>query len=158
MLPALLFVALLESIVIYRILNISFKRSFECCCRANIRSTFIGMPLGYFVSLGFFLLANVLLKDIAPKIDLYNTNTLDVFTMHALMSGKMQYYDYHLYILSTMFMLIPYYYASVYIEKTSLQRNLPDIDKKTVFHAAITMNRWSYLLIGVLLLILYFIT
>lgn len=156
MFGALLLVITIESFIIARLLNKSFGDTFIPCSKANIISTLLGFPIGYIGSFAFFFFTTSILNLVAGNHTLF-IDTFDTLSSHSLFMGGIVNYEKQFEILAAAFMLIPYYYASVFIENKCLQKSFPNIDIKKVHHTAIIMNRITYAILGLLILTFFFI-
>lgn len=150
MFAALLVVIAIESYIIARLIKVQYGQAFIPCSKANIISTLVGFPLGYFTSFAFFALTGFLLGLFFPDGNSKFVDAFEAVSSHSMMMGGIVGYHEQFAILAAIFMLIPYYYASVYIEKNSLRKSFPEIDKRQIDHTVIIMNRVTYGLLAFL--------
>ena len=140
-------VAIVEGIVLKRVLKLEFVESLNTAISANWRSTIVGLPAGWLLAfvglvpagiLAYFLPVNY--RDPAFQIIAFTTLTGGVipskYNMVALAAGNL-------------LILMPYYVATVRVERKKVEELHPDIDPEQIALAVRLMNRITYSILAV---------
>ena len=145
----------LEAIVVNRRLQLPYGRAYAVCTKANLRSTFIGIPLAWITSFILYVVLSSVDTYIPHNASYFKV--ADTIAASALFYGGIIFTDSRIQLLAPAFLLIPYYYFSVFIEKRSLQKSLPEIDPIKILNATKIMNLISYGIIGIITLAVYYL-
>jgi hypothetical protein len=154
MIPLVWIVILIEAIIIKKRIGHSYIKAFRTVTLANLFSTFIGIPITWFVSIIF---TQLILESTSP----YKTQFPEIFRkaerVIELMidSGGFLRPPAHVALFATIFLLIPYYYMSVFSEHIVIKGFYKDVEPIKVKRAVIFMNRITYILLGSLMLIIF---
>jgi len=143
-------VAAIEAVVLARVLKIAPMESFVTAAHANFRSTIYGLPWGWCMALAGLVPAGIMAaflpepyRDPAFQIIAFTALTGGViptkFSMIAIAAGNL-------------LILIPYYFATVPVERKVVETRHPECDPKLVAHAARWMNRITYSMLALLLM------
>jgi TRAP-type mannitol/chloroaromatic compound transport system permease small subunit len=153
MVPLVWIVIAIETVIVKRKIQSSIKKVIGTVTLANLLSTFIGIPITWFLSM--FLSIPIigtayLLKPQFPEI-FRRTETI-----FELMYGSgRQTAPGHVELFATIFLLIPYYYISVFLEYRVLKKFYAEIEATRVKRTVVIMNRITYFLLGSLILIIF---
>jgi hypothetical protein len=148
----------IEAVFVNKMLNIPYSRSYKVCTRANIYSTLVGMPFAWFLSFFIFIPFSLALVPLEKSFPIAVEILRDFFASSLVFGGAPPYYSNpKISFLASAILLIPYYYASVWLENKSLRKNLPDCDPAKVKKTVIQMNRCSYGLICLVVIVTYFL-
>jgi hypothetical protein len=153
MVPLVIVVILIEKPFIQKATQCSAVKASESCALANAISTFIGIPITWFLS--FFL--SIPFYDFSSVFDDYfpgfkiSTRVFDLVFSFSDISDS----PGHVRLFASIFLLIPYYYMSVFIENILIKRYFPDIDSARIKKAVVRMNRVTYLFLGGLMLAVF---
>lgn len=147
-------VIFVEMEIVKKSLKCSRIKAFRTCTGANLLSTFVGIPVTWFLC-GFL---SVPLLGVACALDRIWPGFQGKSDMViSLMFGGVyvQGMGGHMQMFATIFLLIPYYYMSVYIENAVMKRFFPDTEKTTMKKAVVLMNRVTYFMLGGLMLLIF---
>jgi hypothetical protein len=149
MLVLLPVIAAIEAVVIARRHPLPYGRSFNLSLRANLRSTLIGIPLGYlFAFLGVIPAGMFALIPGIPK------ETKSLFG-HILYGGMFiggtvpSRYDSLGFFAGTILLMIPYYFITVRVEKKAIARLQANLVPARLNGTAYLMNAVTYGLLAV---------
>lgn len=154
MVPLVWIVILVEMAFIQKATQCSAIRAFSSSTIANLTSTFIGIPTTWFLTV--FL--SIPLYGIALNLDhLFSRYNFNLGTVFNLMFGGTHIPGSpgHVEMFATIFLLIPYYYMSVFVENQIIKRFFSPIDPVQIKKVVIRMNRVTYLYLGGLMLALF---
>ena len=146
-------IALIEAIVLSRRHALPCDESARLSLWANLKSTVIGLPMGYFfawlgiVPAGFF--AGMLPEPIRRPIHIILSN--------ALLTGGMQPMDEHVeemaFCLGTLLVMIPYFLVTLHVERKVIAKRRPDLNTPALRTTVRIMNDITYGLLVVLVVI-----
>lgn len=151
MVPLVWIVIGLESVILIKYINASPKKLIGVCTLANLISTFVGIPITWFVS--YFVYGPLLYFAAGLMSDPENAEI--ALTLMYESSFRGVYVPGHIELFASIFLLIPYYYMSVFIEYHIIKRFLKDIEPATIEKPVVLMNRFSYLFLGSLMLLIF---
>jgi hypothetical protein len=136
---ALLPVIAVEALVIFRRHQVPFLDSLYASAFANLRSTLLGVPLAWlmFVALTFPIAMG------AQKLG-DGATTLTWIWIECLMLGARYKIAARTEFLASMTLLLPYYVASVLMERRTLLRRLDGLSLTAVTRTSLLMNLVSY--------------
>ena len=142
-------VIVIEAFIVQMRIGHSTLKAYSSVTLANLLSTFIGIPITWFVSLIFMYWVTHIIphsskfsEKIEMLTDLMGDSGILVIEVPA-----------HVALFVTVFLLIPYYYMSVFIEYFVIKHHYKDVESVRVKRAVILMNRITYILLGSLMLI-----
>lgn len=144
----------LEAAIVSRRLSIPYAWALTACGSANVRSTLVGIPVAYFVSLFITIPFGLVMDQFINRDSNFGRFLFGVF----LFGGTQENVPEKAALFATLVLLVPYYYASVRIECRIMQKHLPTIEPAKIRSATIAMNRASYailLLIGLSLFLVF---
>jgi len=156
MVPLVWIVILVETAFIQNAAEGSAIRAFASSTVANLTSTFIGIPITWFLT--FFL--SIPLFGVAVILDqLFSQYNSNFGTVLNLMFGGVHLPGSPGYVemLATIFLLIPYYYMSVAVEYFLVRLFYAKIEPERIKKAVARMNRTTYLILGGLMLAIFVI-
>lgn len=135
-------VAAIEALFIRRALLPGYWPAFRLAMGANWRSTLVGLPLGYFFAFIGAIPAGMFVNFIPPGSRLFYFSTV----FHTMFVGGMLPNPYIplAMAIGLVVILVPYFFASVIIERRYLLRHLPDADSTRIRHVAWKMNLATY--------------
>jgi hypothetical protein len=136
---ALIPVIVVESLIIFGRHHVAFVDSLYASALANLRSTLLGIPLAWlmFVALSFPIAMG------AQKLG-GGSSTLTWIWTECLMLGARYKIAARTEFLASMALLLPYYVASVLMERRTLQRRLEGLSLAAATRTSVIMNLVSY--------------
>lgn len=146
---ALIPVILIETPFVLRRFQLPFRRALWLSALANVRSTLIGIPLAY-------LLFVILCIPVAIGMDRVAAvqSTSDWILSECLMLGARSGISPQTEFLASMVLVVPYYVASVFLERATLREWLPAAAPASLTQTSIQMNLASYtMLVGTFLFV-----
>jgi len=153
MVPLVWLVIIVETVFIKKATHGSVIRAFASSTLANLYSTFLGFPVTWFLcvilSIPIYSMGSVLEKSFGIESNI--GRILDLTFSTGIAFGI----PGHVRMFATIFLLIPYYYMSVFLENQIVKRVYTDIDPGQIKKAVIRMNRVTYLLLGGLMLAIF---
>lgn len=143
-------VAAIEAVVLARMLGIKPVESFVTSAKANWRSTIVGLPAGWCMALMGLIPAGIL-AYLLP--DPYRDPAFQIIAFTALTGGIIPT-RFSMIAVATacLILLLPYYVATVRVERKVVEACHPEIDPKRVAVAVHWANRLSYSLLAFLVL------
>jgi hypothetical protein len=141
MLFALLPIVLIESAVVRKPLEIPTRRALGDVGLANLCSTILGVPCAWGVMFGLHLLTTggaALGMDTPAKM-------LAAVTLQAAWLVPYEGQRFWMIPAAATVLLIPCFFASVFIEHWVLVRRWSDLERRAVLSAVLRANVWSYL-------------
>lgn len=139
----------LESYMIGRYLNLEFSRSLRTAAFANVISTMAGMPVTWFVL--------VLLQMVTGGGYAYGVDTaLKKFLAVTWQAPWLIPYEQELYWMipaAAITLLVPFFFASWFIEYQTARQMLKDLPASLVQKAVMYANVTSYVLLGLVILV-----
>ena len=146
MLGLLIPVALIEAIVIARRHDLEFGKSFGLALGANLKSTIIGIPLGYLLAVLGLIPAGVFTLLVPEGVQPILSLTL----FHAVAYGGTvpSELDRMAFYLGTLLVMIPYYLVTLSVERKYLEQKLED-DPSDLRSTVRIMNAITYGLLAV---------
>jgi len=153
MIGALIPVIVIEALLIRRWLPLSYGDAFKGCSAANAFSTFVGVPLAW---LAMFALELVVMMPVAFAADNWHWKldsplfyVLGFLFSTAWLAPVGQ--DLHWMVpLAVALFLIPCFYASVRLERSTCRRMWPSLDPVAVSSAVYRANLASYVFLFLL--------
>jgi hypothetical protein len=143
-------VAAIEAIVLSRLLMIPFGESFDTAMRANWRSTLVGIPVGWCMALAGLIPAGILAALLPPH---YGDPVFQIIAFTALTGGMIpSKFTMIAMAAGNLLILIPYYFASVRVERRVVENRHPEVDRKLIGFAARTMNQITYSVLALLVM------
>ena len=141
-------VAGLEALVLCRVLKTPMYQSFATAVAANWRSTVAGLPAGWCMAFAGLVPAGILVAFLPPS---YRDPGFQIIAFTALTGGIIPgKFTLIAMAAGNLLILIPYYIATVRVERQVVAARHPEIDPATIAAAVRTMNRLTY---GVLTLV-----
>ena len=136
---ALIPVIIAEALVIFWRHGDDFRACLAASAVANVRSTLLGIPLAWllFVALSFPIAMG------AEKLG-GGTSTITWIWSECLMLGARYQIAARTEFLASMTLLVPYYVASVLMERRTLLRRLDGLSLATLTQTSLLMNLVSY--------------
>ena len=143
-------VAAIEAVVITRVLKIAPVDSFMTAARANWRSTIYGLPWGWCMALAGLIPAGVMTAFLPEP---YRDPAFQIIAFTALTGGVIPTkFSVIAIAAGNLLILIPYYFATVPVERKVVETRHPECDPKLVAHAVRWMNRITYSMLALLLM------
>jgi hypothetical protein len=143
-------VASIEAIVLSRMLRTPYVRSFLTAARANWRSTLVGLPAGWCMALAGLIPAGILAYFLPPA---YREPSYQIIAFTALTGGTIPtHFTQVAMAAGNLIILVPYYFASVRIERKVVESCHVESDPKVVASAVRWMNGITYALLALLVL------
>ena len=146
MLVLLLPVALIEAVVLGRRHLLKFAEALTLSFQANLRSTLVGLPLGYlFAWLGIIpagLFASLLPKHILSPI---SAVLMNVVGHGGMIPNK---FDSLAYFLGTLIVMVPYYLVTLRVERKVIINRRADLDTPALSVTVRLMNGITYALLS----------
>lgn len=144
MVVMLLPIALIEAGVLSRRHSLRYGESLRLSLWANVKSTFVGLPLGYvfawlgLIPAGFF--AGVLPETIRSSIR--------AILFNALLAGGIQPTETQLDqitpLLGTLLVMIPYFLVTLYVERRAIVKHRSELDTPRLRTSVRIMNDITY--------------
>ena len=144
MLLALIPVIVIEALFVRRSLTISYRQAFIGTTKANLLTTFVGVPLAWLTMLALEFSTLLPFAMLADK-HRWNLNgpifeLLSLFLGAAWIGGD----DGWQVPLAAAILLIPSFYVSVWLERKACVRSWPDVDSAKIRQAVYRANLVSY--------------
>jgi len=143
-------VAFVEAVVLARLLGIKLTEAYVTSAKANWRSTIAGLPAGWCMALAGLIPAGVLAYFLP---DAYRNPAFQIIAFTAFTSGIIPN-RFSMIAMATgcLILLVPYYIATVRVERRVVESRHPEIDPTRVAIAVRWANRLSYSLLAILVL------
>jgi hypothetical protein len=142
MLILLVPVVLIEAVVLARRHRLKYGESFGLTFQANLRSTLVGLPLGYLFALcGIIpagLFAALLPEHLGSLVSIILFNAVG---RGGSIPGEL---DEVGYFLGTLLVLIPYFYATLRVERKYLVKRKPGLSTPALLTTVRIMNDITY--------------
>jgi len=143
-------VATVEAVVLARLLGIKPVESFVTSAKANWRSTIAGLPAGWCMALWGLVPAGILAYFLPAP---YREPAYQIIAFTALTGGIIPTrFSMIAMAVACLLLLVPYYIATVRVERKVIEARHPEIDPKQVAVAVRWANRLSYSLLALLVL------
>jgi hypothetical protein len=143
-------VASIEAVVLARLLQIQPFESFVTSAKANWRSTIAGLPAGWCMALAGLIPAGVLAYFLPPP---YRDPAFQIIAFTAVTGGIIPTrFSMIAMAAASLILLVPYYVATVRVERKAVEARHPEIDPKQVAVAVRWANRLSYSVLALLVL------
>ena len=146
-------VIVIESLLIRRWLPISYREAFTGCSLANALSTLVGVPLAWLAMLALELVVMMPLGFATTRFQ-WHLNSPIFHVLAFLFSiawlGPVEHHLYWMVPLAAALLLIPSFYASVWLERVSCCHTWSSHDSSLVCRGVFRANLASY---GVLFLL-----
>jgi len=149
MLCALIPVIVVEALLIRRCVPLSYRKAFLGITQANLLSTFVGVPLAWLFMLAIELVVMAPLERLA---DYYHhfAPIFGVFYFLATIAWTAPEGQYWIIPTAAALLLIPCFYASVWLERRVCLWAWPTVDKTLVHRGVFLANLASYAILFVL--------
>ncbi len=135
-------VALIEAVIIRRALLPAYLPSFRTALGANWRSTLVGLPLGYLLAAIGSIPAGMFTGMIPNESrQLYKTTLFQTFMVGGIIPNPSIPLAMAI---GLVVVLIPYFFASVIVERRYMIRHLPESDPILIKRVAWRMNLLTY--------------
>ena len=142
-------VILLEGIIARRILNENWSQSLKLSGKANVISTFIGIPVVWTVLTFALLITSELGQQTLPE---YITSVIFLLGNAVWLTPNASSTD-SIVTIAAAALYIPFYFASVWIEALVGWKLFPNTDKPLIKRWSVVANFWSYAITIMALLI-----
>ncbi|NLX96539.1 MAG: hypothetical protein GXY83_10220 [Rhodopirellula sp.] len=143
-------VATIEAIVLAHVLRIPLLKSFDTAVHANWRSTVAGLPAGWCMALVGLVPAGILACLLPPR---YRDPSFQILAFTALTGGIIPTrFTMIAMAAGNLLILIPYYIATVRVERKIVESRHPELDPKLIAFGVRSMNRITYSVLGILVL------
>jgi len=151
MLVLLVPIALIEAVVLGRRHLLKLKESLSLSFRANLRSTIVGLPMGYgFALLGVIpagIFATLLPKDIGSLVGSILFNAIG----HGGMIPSV--YDEVGYFIGTLLVMIPYFFVTLKVEKKHIAKLKQELDPERLTTTIQITNGITYTILAIPIII-----
>ena len=142
MLILLVPVTLIEGLVLTRRHLLKYLESFRLSLRANLRSTLVGLPLGYVFAILGLIPAGLFSMLLPKKVESTIATILGSAIVHG---GKIPTeLDEVGFFLGTLIVMIPYFLVTLHIERKVIVRLKPDLDTPELTKTVRIMNGITY--------------
>ena len=143
-------VATIEAVVLARLLRIKPIESLVTSAKANWRSTIAGLPAGWCMALAGLIPAGILAYFLPAP---YRDPAFQIIAFTALTGGIIPTkFSMIAMAAASLILLVPYYIATVRVERKVVEARHPKIDPKRVAVAVRWANRLSYSVLALLVL------
>jgi hypothetical protein len=143
-------VAAVEAVVLARLLRIKPVESLITSTKANWRSTIVGIPVGWCMALAGVIPAGILANFLPAP---YRNPAFQIIVFTAFTGGIIPTrFSMIAMAAASLILLVPYYVATVRVERKVVEARHPEIDPKQVAVAVRWANRLSYSLLALLVL------
>lgn len=151
MLILLIPVALIEAVVLARRHFLKYAESFRLSLRANLRSTFVGIPLGYVFALAGVIPAGLFAGLLPEK----TKSVIGAILFNAVGRGgtRPNELDDVGFFLGTLLVMIPYFLVTLRVERKMIVKNRPELDTPSLTATVRIMNEITYGLLALPLVI-----
>jgi hypothetical protein len=136
---ALIPVILIETPFLLRRFELPFRRALWLSALANVRSTLLGIPLAWLLFVILCIPVAIAMDHVAA-----GQNTFDWILPECLMLGARSGISPQTEFLASMILIVPYYIASVFLERATLRDWLPVAAPASLMRTSIQMNLASY--------------
>jgi hypothetical protein len=157
MVPLLWIVILVEMVFIKKATQGSMIGIFGACFVANLISTFVGIPitwfLSYFISVPVLYGVGIILDNLFSGF----ASSTELLLTYMFGDGHYPGVPGHVEMFATIFLFIPYYYMTVLIEYPLIRFFYQKVEPERIKKAVIRMNRVTYLFLGALILAVFVI-
>lgn len=142
------FVAAVEAVVLARLLGINGAESLVTSAKANWRSTIVGLPAGWCMALAGLIPAGVLTYLLPAP---YRDPAFQIIAFTAFTGGFIPTrFSGIAMAAASLVVLVPYYFATVRVERKVVEARHPEIDPQRVAVAVRWANRLSYFVLSLL--------
>ena len=132
-------VATIEAVVLARLLGIKPIESFVTSAKANWRSTIAGLPAGWCMALAGLIPAGILAYFLPAP---YRDPAFQIIAFTALTGGLIpNRFSMIAMAAACLLLLVPYYVATVRVERKVVEARHPEIDPKRITAAVRWANR-----------------
>jgi hypothetical protein len=143
-------VATVEAVVLARLLGIKPIESFITSAKANWRSTIVGIPAGWCMALAGLVPAGILAFFLPAP---YRDPATQIIAFTAFTGGLIpNSFTTIAMAVACLLLLVPYYVATVRVERKVVEARHPEIDPKHVAVAVRWANGLSYSMLAALVL------
>ena len=143
-------VATVEAVVLARLLGIKPIESFVTSAKANWRSTISGLPVGWCMALAGLVPAGILAYFLPAP---YRDPAFQIIAFTALTGGFIPTkFSGIAMAAACLILLVPYYVATVRVERKVVEARHPEIDPTRVAIAVRWANRLTYSVLAILVL------
>ena len=149
MVIGLLPIILLEALVATRILELPFRKLLKCFSIANLVSTLVGIPVTWVLLVVLEILTGISVNFVLTGLggaEVWESPAALVFgfILQAPWLAPSEF-DLNLMIpAATLVLLIPFFFASWWVEYAVVRRYLPDVDRSLVRRSVRNVNFLSY--------------
>ena len=141
-------VAGIEAIVLSCVLKTPLDESVGVAVHANWRSTLVGLPAGWVMALVGLIPAGILALFLPAE---YRYPAAQIIAFTAFTGGLIPTDFAPIAIAAgNLFVLFPYYIATVRVERHVVASHYPEIDRERIDSAVRTMNRITYAVLALL--------
>ncbi len=146
MLILLVPIALIEAIVLARRHLLKHLESFRLSLRANLRSTLVGLPLGYIFAFLGVIPAGLFSMLLPKKVE----SAIGIILSSAMFHGGMipTELDEVGFFLGTLIVMIPYFLVTLHIERKVIVKLKPELDTPALTKTVRIMNDITYALLA----------
>jgi hypothetical protein len=147
MLILLVPVTLIEGLVLARRHLLKYPESFRLSLRANLRSTLVGLPLGYVFAILGLVPAGLFSMLLPKKVE----STIATILGSAIVHGGKTPTELNEigFFLGTLIVMIPYFLVTLNIERNVIVRLKPDLDTPELTKTVRIMNGITYGLLAI---------
>ncbi len=142
MLILLMPVVAIEAVVLSKRHLLKYAESFRLTLRANLRSTFVGLPLGYVFALAGVIPAGLFSTLLPERLgSLVGTTLFNGVGHGGTVPSEM---DEVGYFLGTLVVMIPYFLVTLRVERKLLAKRKPELDTPALTTTVRMMNDITY--------------
>ena len=147
MLVLLIPVALIEAVVLARRHLLKYAESLNLSFRANLRSTLVGLPLGYAFALLGVIPAGLFVTLLPERIG----SAIGIILFNVIGRGgtRPNELDEVGFFMGTLLVLIPYFLVTLRIERKVIAKRKPELDTPTLTTTVRIMNDITYGILAV---------
>ena len=156
MLLALLPIIAIESKVLIQAFNIGKVQIIKYTALTNAISTIIGIPLAWLIHTVLLVGFEYSYFVLFPHLNLFSNNTVPLALSVTLGAAWLGPFENHLYWMvpaASLFLLIPYFFASWYIEYQMIRRLLKNVENGLCRSATLRANIISYSFLAIIAVI-----
>jgi len=143
-------VALIEAVVLSQRHGLGYGESIGLSLRANVRSTFVGLPMGYVFALAGIIPAGIFAGLLPGSV----RSPIQAILLSAVLAGGVHPSNAQLasvaLLLGTLLAMIPYFLITLRIERQVIVKHRPDLDSPRLQATVRIMHDITY---GCLLLL-----
>jgi hypothetical protein len=151
MLILLLPVVMIEAVVLAKRHLLKYTESFRLTLRANLRSTVVGLPLGYIFALAGVIPAGLFATILPERLgSLIGTILFNAVGHGGTIPSEL---DEVGYFLGTLLVMIPYFLVTLRLERKSLAKQKPELNTPALPTTVRIMNDITYGLLLIPILI-----